>query len=64
MDGPEEKFENKVHVILGADAVLDMLINTMDKSEETIDIYSDFRGPNITDATEAISHYIAAQKSN
>lgn len=63
MDGSEFDGKEKVHVIAGTDAVLDMLFNLMDKSEETIDIYADFRGPNIVDdVQDAISHYIAAKK--
>ncbi|HZD35431.1 MAG TPA: hypothetical protein VE130_09525 [Nitrososphaeraceae archaeon] len=63
MNGVEGKLGDKdeVHIIAGADAVLDMLINIIDKSEETVDIYSDFRGFNTRD-TETINHFIAAQK--
>jgi len=63
MDGLEEKFDDKVHVISEADVVLEKLFNIMDEAEETFDVYADFRGPNIVDDVEGgISHYIAAQK--
>jgi hypothetical protein len=65
MDGPEEKIDNKkrVRVISGTDHVLNTVFDIMDKSEETLDVYADFRGPNIVDdIEEGISHYISAQK--
>ncbi|MGA7370890.1 MAG: hypothetical protein WBX01_17345, partial [Nitrososphaeraceae archaeon] len=64
-DGSELRFDDKdkVHVISDADVVIKKLYNIMDEAEETIDVYADFRGPNIVDNMEGgIGLYIAAQK--
>lgn len=54
--------KEKVQVIHGTDFIPNVLFHMMDMAEERIDIYADFRGPNIVDDVEGIGYYIAAQQ--
>lgn len=54
--------KEKVQLIHGSDFVLSVAFHMMDMADERIDIYADFRGPNIVDDIGGISKYIGAQQ--